>query len=111
MPLNRSVGGGVAWMTETEWLSSNDPAAMLRSLAARYAAQRRRGESPDLERLRLFACACCRRVWKLLDEEHRKSVVMIESVALRPVIGGSVSSHGLGMSLPALSGKPPTSIL
>jgi hypothetical protein len=42
-------------MTEAQWLTSTDPAAMLRSLVGRYSAQKRRGETPDLERLRLFA--------------------------------------------------------
>ena len=80
-------------MVEAEWLSSNDPAAMLRSLAARYSAQRRRGESPDVERLRLFACACCRRVWGLLDEEHRKSVAMIEEYLRAPTSNGLRSAR------------------
>jgi len=49
-------------MNEAEWLHSTDPGAMLRSLTSRYAVQKRRGETSDFERLRLFACACCRRV-------------------------------------------------
>jgi hypothetical protein len=65
-------------MTEREWLSSIDPMAMLRSLLARYTVQQRRGETPELERLRLFACACCRRVWDILDDDHRQSIKMIE---------------------------------
>lgn len=75
-------------MTESEWLSSTDPAAMLRSLVARYSAQRRHGELPDLERLRFFACACCRRVWDLLDSDHRRSVEMIEEHIQIPTANG-----------------------
>jgi hypothetical protein len=75
-------------MTEAQWLSSSDPTAMLRSLTARYAALKRRGETPDIERLRLFACACCRRVWELLDDEHRKSVEMIEEYVRTPTRNG-----------------------
>lgn len=75
-------------MVEAEWLSSNDPAAMLRSLTARYSVQRRRGESPNIQRLRLFGCACCRRVWDLLDEDHRKSVAMIEKYVQTPTSNG-----------------------
>lgn len=75
-------------MTEDQWLTSNEPAAMLRSLIARYAAQKRRGETPEIERLRLFACACCRRVWELLDDEHRVSVAMIESYVRTPTPNG-----------------------
>ena len=40
-------------MTETEWLSSSDPAAMLAHL----------GNNISPRKLRLFACACCRLVW------------------------------------------------
>lgn len=75
-------------MNEAEWLSSTDPTAMLRSLTARYAAQKRRGETPNFERLRLFACACCRRVWDLLDDDHRRSVEMIEEYARTPAASG-----------------------
>jgi hypothetical protein len=64
-------------MTQSEWLRCTDPAAMLRSLISRYSAQKRRGESPDFERLRLFACACLRRIWHLLDDDDRRSVEMI----------------------------------
>jgi hypothetical protein len=80
-------------MTEAEWLSSTDPAAMLRSLVGRYSAQKRRGESPDFERLRLFACACLRRIWDLLDEDHRRSVEMIEDFARSPKPGGLLAAR------------------
>lgn len=75
-------------MNEAEWLSSTDPVAMMRSLLARYAAQKRRGLSPDYERLRLFACACCRRVWRLLDGDHRKSIELIEEYIRTPTPTG-----------------------
>jgi hypothetical protein len=75
-------------MTEAEWLVSTDPAAMLRSLISRYAVQKRRGEMPNFERLRLFACACCRRVWDLLDKDHRRSVEMIEEYVRNPTPNG-----------------------
>jgi hypothetical protein len=75
-------------MNETEWLSSTNPVAMLRSLAARYAAHRRRGDKPNLELFRSFACACCRRVWDLLDSDNRRAIVMIEAYAQNPVPGG-----------------------
>ena len=65
-------------MTEAEWLTSTDPLPMLRSLIARYGAQKRRGETPDFERLRLFACGCLRRVWDMLDNDQRRSVELIE---------------------------------
>lgn len=56
-------------MTEAEWLSSTDAAAMLDFL---------RGRGGD-RKLRLFACACCRRVWRLiLDPRHRRAVEVAE---------------------------------
>lgn len=45
-------------MTESEWLTSAEPDRMLEFL------QGRAGE----RKLRLFACACCRRVWRLVPE-------------------------------------------
>src|SRR4051794_22595110 len=56
-------------MTEARWLSSTDPAPMLTFLL-RWAGQRK---------LRLFCCACCRRVWPLLaDERSRRAVEVAE---------------------------------
>lgn len=43
-------------MTEVEWLTSVEPADMLRALGGQLTERK----------LRLFACACCQRVWPLL---------------------------------------------
>lgn len=51
-------------MTEGEWLTSTDPKAMLDD--SRGNASHRK--------LRLFACACCRRVWDWLDEKGRRAI-------------------------------------
>src|SRR5262249_5804004 len=55
--------GGVAEgeaMTEAEWLNCTNPRTMLEFLKGR-ARERK---------LRLFACACCRRVWHLMDAQE-----------------------------------------
>ena len=51
-------------MTEAEWLASTDPVPMLRSLAG--ASDRK---------LRLFACAACRRVWHLFADAAGRGAV------------------------------------
>ena len=54
-------------MTESEWLACTDPREML---AALHAA----GLLPE-RKARLFAAACCRRVWHLLDEGPARTAV------------------------------------
>ena len=71
----------MAAMTESDWLSCTEPWRMLGSLNARWGKAVRRGEKVPFERLRLFACACCRRLWHLLAEEDRQALGMIEEYA------------------------------
>jgi hypothetical protein len=52
-------------MTETEWLTSDDPHAMLAHL----------GEQISDRKLWLFGCACCRRIWPALLDERSRAVV------------------------------------
>jgi hypothetical protein len=59
-------------MTEAEWLACDDPDAMLTFLHRRATGRK----------LRLFACACCRRLWHLLrDERSRRAVEAAERCA------------------------------
>ena len=63
-------------MTEAEWLACGDPKQMLEFL---------RGKASE-RKLRLFACACacCRRLWRFLDERSREALEDIEKSADGP---------------------------
>src|SRR5262245_49869364 len=58
-------------MTEAEWLGCDDPITLLDFLV----------ERASLRKLRLVACACCRRVWPKLSEEARRAVEATERYA------------------------------
>ena len=63
-------------MDEQEWLASRAPDEMLDSLV-----HFRRGTVSE-RKLRLFACACCRRIWdQLPDAAHRRAVEVAERFA------------------------------
>jgi len=72
-------------MTESEWLASDDPQAMLAWITADPTGLEigaRRICRPSDRKLRLFAIACCRKVWPLLtDERSRKAVEVAERFA------------------------------
>lgn len=52
-------------MNTKEWATSQDSRQMLTGLAKRASARK----------LRLFACACCRRVWEDLEDENSRAAV------------------------------------
>jgi hypothetical protein len=54
-------------MTEAEWLESTNPYRMMEHLRGR-ASERK---------LRLFACACCRRLWPIIGNEHCRTAVEV----------------------------------
>jgi hypothetical protein len=59
-------------MTEAEWETSDWPEGMLRVIR----------QTISVRKLRLYACACCRRVWQWLpDERSRKAVEVSERYA------------------------------
>jgi hypothetical protein len=58
-------------MTEADWLACTDPGPMLEHLRAKASDRK----------LRLFACACCRRTWGLLQAEGRRAVEAAEGHA------------------------------
>ena len=54
-------------MTEAEWLESTDPPAMLEYLRGKASGRK----------LRLFACACVRRVWPVLPQDLTREIVRL----------------------------------
>jgi hypothetical protein len=60
-------------VTEHEWLACAEAEKMLEFLRGAGRA--------DHRTLRLFSCACCRRIWELLDREGRQAVEVAERFA------------------------------
>jgi hypothetical protein len=67
-------------MNEIEWLSGADPAGMLNHI----------GEQASDRKLRLFACACARRFWRLLRYPRPREAI---EIAERFAEGRASSTH------------------
>src|SRR5262245_63713156 len=62
-------------MTEQEWLACTNQDQLLQ-----YLSRKRRPEL--MRKLRLFSCACCRRIWHLFtDKRSRRAVEVAERFA------------------------------
>jgi hypothetical protein len=68
-------------MTEQEWLTSTDPAAVLRFATHADHNNAWHHKAVSDRKLRLWACACARQVWHLLDERGRKAIEVSERLA------------------------------
>src|SRR5437588_418759 len=76
------IGGQI--VSEEEWLACADPTPMLEYLRGKFSERK----------LRLFACACCRRVWNLLSDRYsRKALTVAERYA-----DAEVSQEKLGFA-------------
>ncbi len=58
-------------MTEAEWLNCDSLSQLLEYMTGRASNRK----------FRLFGCACCRRIWHLLNEQSRNAVLIAERYA------------------------------
>jgi hypothetical protein len=79
-------------MTEGEYRGCLEPYRLLHFLRSRYAYP---AEKASNRKLRLFACACCRRIWHLLpDDRSRRAVELSERFADGVVTQEEVEAAG-----------------
>jgi hypothetical protein len=72
---------GEQTVTEAEWFTCTDPAAMLEYL---------QGKASD-RKPRLFAVACCRKIWHLLSDKHENGMKVV--IAAEKLADGLVSRY------------------
>jgi hypothetical protein len=84
-------------MTEAEWETCADPNPMLAWLYNRASSRKQR----------LFACACCRRVWPYLTDERCKHVIEV----LERYADGLAQDQELNAALQDAWHNPPTDYL
>src|SRR5690349_823404 len=97
-------------MTEPEWLAGDEPIRMLEFLRGSPATEdavtwwnnRRQFDEapagPD-RRFRLFACACCRRIWERIPMDYNRAAV----VAVEEFLDGRITAAALEAALVASS--------
>lgn len=78
-------------MTEAEWLTCNDPERMLCYFRVR--------ERRSFRKLRLYATACCRRIWHLIPDPRSRAVVEVaeryaDGVATEDELAGAAAAAG-----------------
>ncbi len=65
-------------MTENEWFACENPERLIQFLRDNRRANRTKA---GRRRMRLFACACCRTIWDMLDSHARHAVTATEAFA------------------------------
>jgi hypothetical protein len=69
-------------MTEAEWNACTDPVVMLESLRGNATSDFEEATKGNNRKCRLFACACCRRIWDWIkDARSQKAVDVAERFA------------------------------
>jgi hypothetical protein len=89
-------------LNEQEWLDGSDPDVALAFVAAEDNPTKRKSRPSD-RKLRLFGCACCRRIWSLLSPEWAKEAVLVAEAYADDLAGES--------DLKAAFSKAPASLL
>jgi hypothetical protein len=78
-------------MTEHEWREATDPQKLLTFL-------RNAGKASE-RKLRLFAVACCRRVWSLLTDERSRQAVEVAEKYADGGVAAKELDHALSLAL------------